>query len=107
RSSVPSRTPHPDVHPFPTRRSSDLSLAGGDKAGFDLGAIEAHDVVAVGVAILHGGCTYAVFVAGAIVPAIAAHFGKGVGNPGRRSEEHTSKLQSRENLVCRLLLEKK
>src|SRR5207302_10555245 len=26
---------------------------------------------------------------------------------GRRSEEHTSELQSRENLVCRLLLEKK
>src|SRR5690606_16734016 len=25
---------------------------------------------------------------------------------GRRSEEHTSELQSRENLVCRLLLEK-
>ena len=24
-----------------------------------------------------------------------------------RSEEHTSELQSRENLVCRLLLEKK
>src|SRR6266700_6571555 len=32
--------------------------------------------------------------------------GKGVGlRP--RSEEHTSELQSRENLVCRLLLEKK
>src|SRR5690606_40943294 len=27
--------------------------------------------------------------------------------PTRRSEEHTSELQSRENLVCRLLLEKK
>src|SRR5436309_6855040 len=27
--------------------------------------------------------------------------------PGTRSEEHTSELQSRENLVCRLLLEKK
>src|SRR5690606_40132396 len=27
--------------------------------------------------------------------------------PERRSEEHTSELQSRENLVCRLLLEKK
>src|SRR5690606_40676234 len=27
--------------------------------------------------------------------------------PGVRSEEHTSELQSRENLVCRLLLEKK
>src|SRR5690606_39796703 len=26
--------------------------------------------------------------------------------PGKRSEEHTSELQSRENLVCRLLLEK-
>src|SRR5690606_39333993 len=27
--------------------------------------------------------------------------------PNPRSEEHTSELQSRENLVCRLLLEKK
>src|SRR5436309_4182706 len=34
---------------------------------------------------------------------------RGVGklNRWRRSEEHTSELQSRENLVCRLLLEKK
>src|SRR5690606_35904444 len=31
--------------------------------------------------------------------------GETVGRP--RSEEHTSELQSRENLVCRLLLEKK
>src|SRR6266511_4987245 len=30
-----------------------------------------------------------------------------VGAATRRSEEHTSELQSRENLVCRLLLEKK
>src|SRR3712207_7780987 len=29
------------------------------------------------------------------------------GGPGRRSEEHTSELQSRQYLVCRLLLEKK
>src|SRR6266511_3547873 len=29
------------------------------------------------------------------------------GGPLGRSEEHTSELQSRENLVCRLLLEKK
>src|SRR5215217_9500668 len=28
-------------------------------------------------------------------------------DPGRRSEEHTSELQSRQYLVCRLLLEKK
>src|SRR3712207_8085343 len=29
------------------------------------------------------------------------------GHPGLRSEEHTSELQSRQYLVCRLLLEKK
>src|SRR3712207_8478040 len=29
------------------------------------------------------------------------------GRPVRRSEEHTSELQSRQYLVCRLLLEKK
>src|SRR5207253_7328472 len=29
------------------------------------------------------------------------------GGPGGRSEEHTSELQSRGHLVCRLLLEKK
>src|SRR5690606_35550074 len=31
----------------------------------------------------------------------------GPDEPEQRSEEHTSELQSRENLVCRLLLEKK
>src|SRR2546429_3666629 len=31
----------------------------------------------------------------------------GYGSIGRRSEEHTSELQSRLHLVCRLLLEKK
>src|SRR5690625_6706897 len=33
--------------------------------------------------------------------------GRGRGAPLRRSEEHTSELQSRGHLVCRLLLEKK
>src|SRR5690606_42101398 len=33
--------------------------------------------------------------------------GTGMPNAQRRSEEHTSELQSRENLVCRLLREKK
>ena len=36
---------------------------------------------------------------------LAARIGVGVGEA--RSEEHTSELQSRTNLVCRLLLEKK
>src|SRR5689334_24703993 len=31
----------------------------------------------------------------------------GVSDPGTRSEEHTSELQSQFHLVCRLLLEKK
>src|SRR5690606_41352021 len=35
------------------------------------------------------------------------HRGRGGPGHGPRSEEHTSELQSRENLVCRLLLEKK
>src|SRR2546428_7688930 len=40
------------------------------------------------------------------------HEGASVGDPvplaaGSRSEEHTSELQSRSDLVCRLLLEKK
>src|SRR3712207_7925018 len=33
--------------------------------------------------------------------------GEGQGGDERRSEEHTSELQSRQYLVCRLLLEKK
>src|SRR3712207_6975596 len=36
----------------------------------------------------------------------AAHRGRGASG-NRRSEEHTSELQSRQYLVCRLLLEKK
>src|SRR5690606_41988521 len=36
-------------------------------------------------------------------PDIGLHLGEVM----KRSEEHTSELQSRENLVCRLLLEKK
>src|SRR5207302_7120983 len=34
-------------------------------------------------------------------------FGLQAAPESKRSEEHTSELQSRENLVCRLLLEKK
>src|SRR5207302_5944300 len=42
--------------------------------------------------------------------AIAANSTAAIASPRNltlRSEEHTSELQSRENLVCRLLLEKK
>src|SRR2546430_13161793 len=41
------------------------------------------------------------------VGARAAHAGIDDRDVDRRSEEHTSELQSQSNLVCRLLLEKK
>src|SRR5438445_4480282 len=44
-------------------------------------------------------------VAGVHARARVARTGVGAGRP--RSEEHTSELQSRQYLVCRLLLEKK
>src|SRR5690606_39298291 len=45
---------------------------------------------------------------GGLPKATAAHGSRGSARCGKsRSEEHTSELQSRENLVCRLLLEKK
>src|SRR3712207_8262745 len=43
---------------------------------------------------------------GGATPAAAPTAGQG-GGRGGRSEEHTSELQSRQYLVCRLLLEKK
>src|SRR5690606_39401883 len=39
--------------------------------------------------------------------AISGRATRSGGGEAARSEEHTSELQSRENLVCRLLLEKK
>src|SRR3712207_7653391 len=41
------------------------------------------------------------------VAGVAGESRRGLGQPVRRSEEHTSELQSRQYLVCRLLLEKK
>src|SRR5690606_40444316 len=52
--------------------------------------------------------TYAPYIgAGIKIEHINLDQGLCVVNMGLRSEEHTSELQSRENLVCRLLLEKK
>src|SRR5690606_41442659 len=83
----------------PTRRSSDLVepmeaiVKRFSTAQMSLGALspEAHEVLAIAMNRL------------------GARSGSGEGgeDPARRSEEHTSELQSRENLVCRLLLEKK
>src|SRR2546428_8707820 len=45
--------------------------------------------------------------AGESVPSQPRPFAGAMGRPSERSEEHTSELQSRSDLVCRLLLENK
>src|SRR5690606_41696609 len=47
------------------------------------------------------------FIRVGTVTGITQHPQRYVEHLAHRSEEHTSELQSRENLVCRLLLEKK
>src|SRR5690606_41946210 len=85
------------LHSFPTRRSSDLPPVGaleGARVTPDLGL--GHRPVRLEDA--DDG------------PRDLARSNLGAdGEPAElsRSEEHTSELQSRENLVCRLLLEKK
>src|SRR5690606_41696729 len=82
---------HRDLHSFPTRRSSDLrGLETDDAAGVDAQCFAGREgAFHQGAAGVHEG------------PAVALE------TLHDRSEEHTSELQSRENLVCRLLLEKK
>src|SRR5690606_41801380 len=97
---------HPSLHSFPTRRSSDLQIATrqtaiqvlsdevpAQRASTEVDAALA-DVPAVAVT------TRSI---GAVNEMDANRFASAI----PRSEEHTSELQSRENLVCRLLLEKK
>src|SRR5690606_39826419 len=82
------------LHSFPTRRSSDLvggRLQQGPAPGCQGGgARDQHQAGSTGGAGLRHAATE-----------------PGRNSSGARSEEHTSELQSRENLVCRLLLEKK
>src|SRR5205814_4229611 len=81
---------HPDLHSFPTRRSSDLTESRScirlDQSSWRSAAEMS------GTAIL----ARAPPSAGRFTPVTNA-----------RSEEHTSELQSLRHLVCRLLLEKK
>src|SRR5690606_41982287 len=79
------------LHSFPTRRSSDLSVSALERCG---AGVCPH----LEPANLSGGQR-------GFPEAAYAHLGRW--RDRFRSEEHTSELQSRENLVCRLLLEKK
>src|SRR5690606_42122981 len=98
---------HRDLPSFPTRRSSDLFrsspaayrnsssfLPAGPIKGFPSRASILPGLSPTIIIFAGLGPTAGTFI---IFPITQAY----------RSEEHTSELQSRENLVCRLLLEKK
>src|SRR5690606_40781355 len=93
--SRPSSRPHRHPPSFPTRRSSDLFIRWRCRSG----------------ELTWFGCfTYLDFDRRSSCANYAnlGFWSRLELNPnGSRSEEHTSELQSRENLVCRLLLEKK
>src|SRR5690606_41554963 len=87
---------HRDLHSFPTRRSSDLEVGAtsGERVEVRLLRQQPRDLFWMALASL-------------ALAGLAWVAGWPAGALGIRSEEHTSELQSRENLVCRLLLEKK
>src|SRR5690606_41848890 len=87
---------HRDLHSFPTRRSSDLVHHADDPVD-ELGVVARGDELVPAQVGAH------VVVEQRVEDVV---FGQAVGVQ-LRSEEHTSELQSREKLVCRLLLEKK
>src|SRR5690606_41737058 len=102
-----SRAAPPGPHSFPTRRSSDLARDGAlvARAGIVLLppvlpearlVLRPRFVQAGDAAPREGGHPE--------TPRGAVLLGAGHRHENPRSEEHTSELQSRENLVCRLLL---
>src|SRR5207253_9644243 len=91
-----------DLHSFPTRRSSDLGTDSGIPGNFHTDSTwrELATWVRLGMTPMQA-------IAGATRwPAVFLKKEKDIGTLAR-SEEHTSELQSRGHLVCRLLLEKK
>src|SRR5690606_41608532 len=100
-TSYPSAGHLLDLHSFPTRRSSDLCCS-RPRLFHVPGLLRrpAHAPGALGhpYRLLHRRLRpFRLGAAGALCARTHSH----------RSEEHTSELQSRENLVCRLLLVKK
>src|SRR5690606_40627637 len=92
------------LHSFPTRRSSDLLIS------FTIGCIalmSRSDLLPKSL-LKNFNIIYFVSLLATQIRiqfTFLRQFDSGRAN--LRSEEHTSELQSRENLVCRLLLEKK
>src|SRR5690606_41640942 len=95
------------VHDFPTRRSSDLlkfvlGLTGGIGSGKSAAShwFEAQGITVVDADVV---AREVVELGQPALTQIQQAFGDWVLLADGRSEEHTSELQSRENLVCRLL----
>src|SRR5690606_41699301 len=92
----------PALHSFPTRRSSDLVASLGACRDYNFKRhVSSQDGLIPADQYARYGREQAIAVA------IGREFARPYNSGPERSEEHTSELQSRENLVCRLLLEKK
>src|SRR5690606_42127559 len=96
---------HPRLPSFPTRRSSDLNSVAVVVASFP----DSRRISSGGYLLVDSVPVQETDVAKDPQRPIKESYIPGViqKQSKNRSEEHTSELQSRENLVCRLLLEKK
>src|SRR5207247_7987889 len=103
-SSCDPPTPARVLPPFPTRRSSDLIVLADEPTG-NLDSTNGRHLMDLLRHINHARGTTIVLVTHDAELAAAAD-ARLILRDGR-SEEHTSELQSRVDLVCRLLLEKK
>src|SRR5699024_11858826 len=92
---------HRDLHSFPTRRSSDLTPRA---IILSVGGAGAGDFVAASPSAPNEPGTHRVSVTYTLPDDPEEGWTVRL---FKRSEEHTSELQSRFDLVCRLLLEKK
>src|SRR3712207_6860130 len=72
------------------------------RSGITLGVVFVGWLITQSLYSIHALCPYCVVVWAVVIPTFWTSLADGL-----RSEEHTSELQSRQYLVCRLLLEKK
>src|SRR5690606_42059954 len=88
----------------PTRRSSDLNTG---RNGIRTASFACRPIPTTRWSTRCSTAWRRPWPAGAALPLRCCGSGVMASGCANRSEEHTSELQSRENLVCRLLLEKK
>src|SRR5690606_40472813 len=93
--------------PFPTRRSPDLTASGKSALAMAIARTRPVEIVSVDSAQVYRGLDIGTAKPSAADREAVPHHLIDIRDPAEpyRSEEHTSELQSRENLVCRLLLE--